>query len=60
QPNERKPLQEIEGVVPSISAFPPGCRFEPRCKRSSQICRDRVPEPILLTDEGFVRCYHHD
>ena len=27
----RQRLQEIAGVVPSIAAFPPGCRFNPRC-----------------------------
>lgn len=57
--NERKPLQEIEGIVPSIAAFPTGCRFEPRCKRASPICRDAVPGPSVLGDHSFVRCYHH-
>jgi peptide/nickel transport system ATP-binding protein len=57
--NERKPLQEIEGIVPSIAAFPTGCRFEPRCTRASPICRDAVPGPSVLGDDSFVRCYHH-
>ena len=28
-----RPLQTIEGTVPSIVALPPGCAFEPRCRR---------------------------
>eukprot|EP01132_Coremiostelium_polycephalum_P006447 gene6447-8000_t len=52
--NERKPLQEIEGIVPSIAAFPTGCRFEPRCTRASTICRDAVPGPSVLGDDSFV------
>ena len=27
----RQRLTEIAGVVPSITAFPSGCRFNPRC-----------------------------
>lgn len=57
--DERKPLQEIEGIVPSIAAFPTGCRFEPRCTRATPICRDTVPGPSILGDGSFVRCYHH-
>ncbi|MBC2885559.1 ABC transporter ATP-binding protein [Ochrobactrum sp. CM-21-5] len=53
-------LQEIEGVVPSISAFPKGCRFEPRCTRSTDICRAEKPAQTPLEDAGFVRCFHHE
>ncbi|MFC0246123.1 ABC transporter ATP-binding protein [Falsochrobactrum ovis] len=60
QSEGRRRLQEIEGVVPSISAFPHGCRFEPRCTRSTEICRQVVPGQSHLADGGFVRCYHHD
>ncbi len=55
----RKRLQEIEGVVPSVTAYPPGCRFHPRCDRMSDICREVDPERTALA-HGFVRCHHHD
>ncbi|PWL18590.1 peptide ABC transporter ATP-binding protein [Falsochrobactrum shanghaiense] len=60
QSEGQRRLQEIEGVVPSISAFPKGCRFEPRCVRATQICRESPPGQTPLADAGFVRCYHHD
>lgn len=60
QVNERKSLQEIAGVVPSISAFPAGCRFEPRCTRATDECRQQVPGPTELGQSGFVRCFHHE
>ncbi|NKC49129.1 ABC transporter ATP-binding protein [Ochrobactrum anthropi ATCC 49188] len=53
-------LQEIEGVVPSISAFPKGCRFEPRCTRATDICRAQKPGWTPLEDAGVVRCFHHE
>ncbi|MFD1328616.1 ABC transporter ATP-binding protein [Mycoplana ramosa] len=58
--HERKRLQEIEGVVPSITAFPEGCRFEPRCVRASEICAARKPGQTPLDHHGFVRCHHHE
>ncbi|MBV2142994.1 ABC transporter ATP-binding protein [Falsochrobactrum sp. TDYN1] len=60
QSEGQRRLQEIEGVVPSISAFPKGCRFEPRCTRATDICRASPPEQTPLADTGFVRCFHHD
>ena len=37
-------LYEITGVVPSLSALPPGCPFNPRCPRVGDICRQQLPE----------------
>src|SRR5476649_1597670 len=34
----RQRLQEIAGVVPSIAAYPPGCRFNPRCVAATAVC----------------------
>ena len=36
---EKKRLQEIPGIVPSIFEMPRGCRFHPRCHRMMDICR---------------------
>jgi len=64
-------LQEIAGVVPSIAAFPDGCRFAPRCSRASDACQHAPPgkTPLVApmtagtadaTDAtDFVRCFHH-
>jgi peptide/nickel transport system ATP-binding protein len=36
-------LEAIAGVVPSLLDPPPGCRFAPRCRYASAVCREAVP-----------------
>jgi peptide/nickel transport system ATP-binding protein len=55
----RTRLQEIAGVVPAITAFPDGCRFNPRCPKATDICRTTAPETTWLEAGGLVRCHHH-
>jgi len=55
----RTRLQEIAGVVPAITNFPDGCRFNPRCAQATDICRTTAPETTLLGAGGLVRCHHH-
>ena len=56
-------LREIAGVVPSIQAYPAGCRFNPRCLRATDVCLSVPPEITSLSADGpmqaFVRCHHH-
>ena len=52
-------LREISGVVPSIAAYPSGCRFNPRCPAVTDICRSTAPEITALPADGLVRCHHH-
>jgi oligopeptide/dipeptide ABC transporter ATP-binding protein len=37
-------LKGIPGTVPSVSRYPGGCRFHPRCPRAESPCRETVPE----------------
>ena len=53
----RKRLQEISGIVPSLYALPPGCRFAPRCSHTMDICNREVPELISIDPSRRVRCY---
>jgi peptide/nickel transport system ATP-binding protein len=55
----RQRLREISGVVPSIAAYPAGCRFNPRCPSVTDICRSAAPDVTALGD-GLVRCHHHE
>ena len=55
----RQKLREITGVVPSIVAYPAGCRFNPRCPQATDICRSTAPAATALPN-GLVRCHHHD
>jgi peptide/nickel transport system permease protein len=44
----------IPGVVPRPDAWPPGCRFAPRCTFATSAC-ERVP-PLEQAGERQVRC----
>jgi oligopeptide/dipeptide ABC transporter ATP-binding protein len=41
--HRRDELAAIEGVVPSLAALPPGCRFAPRCAYAEPACNDGEP-----------------
>ncbi|UCG55497.1 MAG: oligopeptide ABC transporter ATP-binding protein, partial [Dehalococcoidia bacterium] len=48
----------LPGEVPSPANPPSGCRFHPRCDRSTDECKN--DEPPLLSEEGLrrVACFH--
>ncbi len=58
-PASRARLKEIPGMVPALTALPPGCKFQDRCPRVQEICR--VEEPPLAPAPGdtgrAVRCH---
>ncbi|CAI9401115.1 MULTISPECIES: ABC transporter ATP-binding protein [Aestuariimicrobium] len=56
---ERKALVGIPGTPPSLSALPPGCRFEPRCPVSFAECATTRP-PLYDVDGVLSRCLLHD
>ncbi|MEC3975953.1 ABC transporter ATP-binding protein [Amycolatopsis sp. H20-H5] len=45
-------LETIKGLPPSLLNIPPGCPFNPRCKRAEDRCRTEVPALHTL---GFGR-----
>jgi peptide/nickel transport system ATP-binding protein len=50
-------LAAIEGLVPSMSEVPSGCRFAPRCPFASERCHHERP-PIVRIDAGhWSRCF---
>lgn len=50
-------LESIPGIVPNPLNMPKGCRFEPRCKHSMEICKTQQPEIVHLGVERNVRCF---
>ncbi len=54
QQNER--LSMIPGTVPTLGAFPDGCRFHPRCPRAIAECSQRPPELIEAKPRRWTRC----
>jgi len=50
-------LEIIEGNVPNLVHPPSGCRFNPRCPFSMEVCR-KVNPPLMEVSPGhFVSCH---
>jgi peptide/nickel transport system ATP-binding protein len=51
-------LPVIEGIVPDLSALPPGCRFADRCPMVIPDCREEEPllEPVRGDATQLARC----
>jgi oligopeptide/dipeptide ABC transporter ATP-binding protein len=49
-------LFSIDGMVPSLTDLPPGCRFAPRCTQARESCFKEMPELVPVGEGHFVRC----
>jgi oligopeptide/dipeptide ABC transporter ATP-binding protein len=49
-------LKAVPGSVPLLGAFPNGCRFHPRCPKTTTNCSTDAPVLATLTNERHVRC----
>ena len=56
---ESKPLSEIKGMVPSLTALPKGCKFGDRCPSVMDVCRKVEPELSDIASGRRVRCWLH-
>ena len=54
---EQERLTAIEGMVPDAAAFPPGCRFHPRCPFAVAKCRAEIPPLLEIHDGHFAACW---
>ncbi|MED4753672.1 ABC transporter ATP-binding protein [Brevibacillus choshinensis] len=50
-------LDAIPGAVPMLSEMPAGCRFAPRCSQVMDICREKNPELLPVSDSQKCRCW---
>ncbi len=51
-------LASIPGHPPPLNDLPPGCRFEPRCHRKTEICATTPPLLTELQAGHYAACYH--
>jgi peptide/nickel transport system ATP-binding protein len=51
-----RPLNTIEGTVPSLQALPPGCPFEPRCDFRAPDCQTTFPPLVQVAPHHWARC----
>jgi oligopeptide/dipeptide ABC transporter ATP-binding protein len=50
-------LTAIDGLVPSATAWPEGCRFAPRCPFADARCRRETPPAVRIADGHVSRCW---
>jgi oligopeptide transport system ATP-binding protein len=48
----------LEGDVPSPVDPPTGCRFHPRCRYATEICRTTEPPLVAHADGHLAACHH--
>ena len=51
-------LQEIPGIVPSLSGPADHCPFAPRCPRADERSRSEVPQLEVVRPDHRVACFH--
>ncbi len=56
----RKRLHAIPGQVPAATAFPAGCRYNPRCPYAMDVCKKLVPRPETTREDQSVACWLYD
>ncbi len=56
QPGSR--LNQIPGMMPTLTDIPPGCAFHPRCAISDTVCRMEVPLLISRRDRDRLTACH--
>jgi peptide/nickel transport system ATP-binding protein len=54
---DRARLATIEGTVPSPAAWPPGCRFAPRCPFAIPRCTETVPTLAEMGERHRAACF---
>jgi peptide/nickel transport system ATP-binding protein len=52
-------LPTIKGMVPSLTALPKGCKFNPRCPDVMEICLGNEPARMAVGKGHDARCYLH-
>ena len=57
---KRERLQAIPGLVPNLLELPKGCKFQDRCSRVFQRCREEVPLLLRLKGSHQVRCWLYE
>lgn len=55
--SEKRPLEGIPGLPPSLLDMPVGCPFRPRCPEAIDPCADVAP--TLLGQQRMVSCHLH-
>lgn len=52
-----KRLPSLKGSVPTIDTMPTGCRFNPRCDLSTEVCRSEKPQLLEISNRHYAACW---
>ena len=55
--DDRKRLDAIPGIVPSLYHLPDGCRFSDRCSRAQHRCHEEEPPLTEVAPKHRCRCW---
>jgi peptide/nickel transport system ATP-binding protein len=56
----KRRLQEIPGIVPSLTNLPAGCTFAPRCPFADDRCRKEAPAYEQKRPAHWAACWHSE
>ncbi len=56
--DQSEPLYTVPGVPPDLSHPPAACRFHPRCRYATEVCREHEPALDGDTADHVYACYH--
>jgi peptide/nickel transport system ATP-binding protein len=56
----KRRLQEIPGIVPSLTNLPSGCTFAPRCPFADDRCRKEAPAYEEKRPAHWAACWHSE
>lgn len=54
---ERKQLESIPGMVANSQMLPEGCKFNPRCRHCTKMCRTEVPSLTKINENHYAACW---
>jgi peptide/nickel transport system ATP-binding protein len=55
---EKRELMVLPGEPPDLLDPPPGCRFHPRCPRTTAVCTEEPPAFMDVGGGHLVACWH--
>lgn len=55
--NRGEKLETIQGQPPTLSQIINGCKFNPRCPKRMNICTQKIPELINITETHRSACF---
>ena len=58
--NRTKPLQAIQGTVPTLTNIPHGCSFSTRCPFATNRCKAEVPPKYEVSNGQRVSCWLYE